>query len=272
VRDSHVIFSNSAFTMNGVPSDMLTTVEVFQGGEGLAIFNDLNRPDGVENVSSFRNRSLVVSIFNSNFTENVVQVGGGAYILSQYTSPVRDSADALMLNFIKCIFEKNSALLGSALEVVELKQNGRQKGMQVSLNNIVVSNNRVVPIDSGVSVSRLDNPAILEICSVNCTISGDSTLSFNSGTALHAEQSVIGIVGNGTFERNVGIYGGAMRLISYSYLIMTSDAKLYLRENTGLLVGGALYVDLLGSQSSSFSFDDCFLYFAYKSFPTTALI
>ena len=31
VRDSHVTFSNSAFTMNGVPSDMLTTVKVFSG-------------------------------------------------------------------------------------------------------------------------------------------------------------------------------------------------------------------------------------------------
>jgi len=138
--------------------------------------------------------------------------------------------------------------------------------MQVSLNNIVVSNNRVVPINSGVSVSRSENPAILEIRSVNCTISGDSTFSFNSGTALHAEQSVIGIAGSVTFGINIGTYGGAMRLVSYSYLIMNQGARLYLWGNTGLLVGGALYIDLLGTQPSSFSSFDCFLHFSYEDF------
>ena len=267
VRDSHVIFSNSIFIRNGIPSDALTTAGVFSvGGGGLAILNDLIRPEGVGNVNSFRNRNLVVNISTSIFTENNIPTGAGAYIRSEYTSPIRDTADALELNFSDCIFEGNSALLGSALEVIELKQNGRYVGMQVSLNNIVVRNNVVVPVNSGVSVSLSDNSAIMDIRSVNCTISGDSTISSNIGTAIHAEQSVIGIAGSVTFENNIGVYGGAIRLISYSYLIMTGGARLYLRENTGRVLGGALYVDFLGSQSSSLLVDDCFLYFTYDDF------
>ena len=267
VRNSHVIFGNCKFIENGVSNDMLISPGMFSaGGGGLALINDLTRPEGMGNVASFHDRNLVVNISDSNFTENGVQAGGGAYILSAYTSPVRDNTDALGLNFVNCIFERNSALLGSALEVFEFKLNGRDIGMQLRLYNVMVIRNRVVPVNSDFSVSLSDNSAIIDIRNSNVTIYGNSTISYNVGTALHAEQSVVGIAGTTTFEKNTGIYGGAMRLIRNSYLIMTRGARLYLRENIGRVLGGALYIDFLGGQSAAFSFDDCFLYFSYDDF------
>ena len=271
VRDSHVMFRNSLYIRNGVPSGMLTAAGAFSiGGGGLAILNDLIRPEGVENVDSFRNRNLVVDVSNSNFTDNSVQAGAGAYIYSVFTSPIRDYEDVLFLNFNNCMFEGNSALLGSALQMFELKPNGLLPGMQVSFNTVLVRNNRIVTstIDSDFTVSLSDNSAILDIRGINFTISGDSTFSDNIGTALLAEQSVVGIAGNVTFEKNTGTYGGAMRLIRNSYLIVTSGSRLYLRENVGRVVGGALYVDLLAGQSpsESFSYDDCFLFFDYNDY------
>ena len=266
VRDSRIMFSYCTFIMNGFPSDVLITRDqVSAAGGGLAIFNDLIRPKGIESINSFRNRNVVVNISNSNFTENRVQAGAGAYIYSVFASPIRE---ILFLDFNNCVFKGNMAYIGSAIYIFETKTNGVFPGMQVSLNTVLVRNNRIVTstINSDFTVSPSHNSAILDIRGINFTISGDSTFSDNIGTALLAEQSVVGIAGNVTFEKNTGTYGGAMRLIRNSYLIVTSGSRLYLRENVGRVVGGALYVDLLGGQSLAFSFDDCFLFFDYDDY------
>ena len=263
VQDSHVVFSNCTFITNGIAGE---ESRYSLGGGGLGLVNDLIRPEGIDTSTSFRNRNLVVTISDSNFTENRVIAGAGAYILSEYTSPIRDSTDALMLIFNNCIFERNIALLGSALEITESKLSGREIGMQVFLHDVIVTSNGIDSINSDIAVSLSNSLAILEIRSVNVTISGNSCFSANSGTAVHARQGVVGITGNVTFDRNTGVYGGAMRLIRSSYLIVTSGARLYFKENIGRLQGGALYVDFPGGQSATFSIDDCFLYFGYNDF------
>ena len=263
VQDSHITFSNCTFLKNGIAGEFRYSSA---GGGGLGLVNDLIMPKRIDTSTSFRNRILVVTISNSNFTENRVQAGAGAYILSGYTSPIRDNKDALMLIFDNCIFERNIALLGSALEIIESKLSGREIGMQVFLHDVIATNNQIVSVNSEVAVSRSDNLAILEIRSVNVTISGNSYFSTNSGTAVHARQGVVGIAGNVTFDRNTGVYGGAMRLIRSSYLIVTSGARLYFKENIGRVQGGALYVDFPGEESAAFSVDDCFLYFGYDDF------
>ena len=263
VRDSHITFNNCTFLNNGIAGDFRSSSA---GGGGLVLVNDLIMPKGIDTSASFRNRNLVVTISNSNFTENRVQAGAGAYILSGYTSPIRDNTDALMLIFDNCIFERNTALLGSALEIIESKLSGREIGMQVFLHNVIATNNRIDSVNSEVAVSRSDNLAILEIRSVNVTISGNSYFTSNNGTAVHARQGVVGIAGNVTFDKNTGVYGGAMRLIRSSYLIVTSGARLYFKENIGRVQGGALYVDFPGDESSAFLVDDCFLYFGYNDF------
>ena len=265
VRDSHVTFSNCTFIRNGIAGVELTGIFSLGGG-GIGLINDLIRPEGIDTFTSFRNRNLVVTVSGSNFTENRVKAGAGAYILSEYTSPLRDSTDALMVVFDNCVFERNIALLGSALDITESKVNGREIGMQVFLHDVCATNNQVVSINSEVAVSHSDNLAILEIHSVNVTISGNSYFSSNNGTAVHARQGVVGIAGNVTFDRNTGVYGGAMRLIRGSYLIVTSGARLYFTGNIGRVQGGALYVDFPGEESAAFPGDDCFLYFSYDDF------
>ena len=265
VRDSHVTFSNCTFIRNGIAGVELTGIFSLGGG-GIGLINDLIRPEGIDTFTSFRNRNLVVTVSDSNFTENRVKAGAGAYILSEYTSPLRDSTDALMVVFDNCVFERNIALLGSALDIIESKVNGREIGMQVFLHDVCATNNQVVSINSEVAVSHSDNLAILEIRSVNVTISGNSHFSSNNGTAVHARQGVVGIAGNVTFDRNTGVYGGAMRLIRSSYLIVTSGARLYFTGNIGRVQGGALYVDFPSGQAAPLSIEDCFLYFGYDDF------
>ena len=263
VHDSHVTFSNCTFTTNG----LITGESNYSlGGGGLGIVNDLIRPNGTDTTTSFSNRNLVVTISDSNFTVNAVIAGAGAYILSEYTSPLRDSTDALMVIFRNCIFERNVAVLGSALDIIENKLSGRNIGMQVSLHDVIVTSNGIESITSDIDPTRSNILATLEIHSVNVTISGNSNFSLNSGTAVYAEQSVVGIAGNVTFDRNTGVYGGAMRLIRSSYLIVTSGARLYFTGNIGRVQGGALYVDFPSGQAAPLSIEDCFLYFGYDDF------
>lgn len=57
------------------------------------------------------------------------------------------------------------------------------------------------------------------------------SLTINIGTALRAESSLIGVNGNITFLRNIGINGGALHLVLYSYLIMNRNSSLKIQQD-----------------------------------------
>ena len=94
---------------------------------------------------------------------------------------------------------------------------------------------------------------------MNVTLSGSTRIRDNSMTGLTASGGVIGIHGNIDFINNTGVFGGAMNLRAFSFLVFTSNSSLRMINNTALVLGGALYVDL----ESNEYFEQCFLYFGH---------
>ena len=102
---------------------------------------------------------------------------------------------------------------------------------------------------------------------MNLTFIGNCSFINNLGTGVRAESSVIGVNGNITFLRNIGINGGALYLVEYSYLIMNRNSSVYFLENEARIEGGAIYVNENGLNSHLIGgFVDCFIHFAYDNF------
>ena len=264
VRDSHVVFSDCTFLRNGFSNEELAifAISAFTaGGAGISIANDLIRPNGYEAPLFTPNRNVSVDLHNCNFSENGALVGGGLAIFSTHISAVGDLSDVSIFRLSGCSFRNNSAFIGAALSVFEFKLSGRFLGIQVQATNLTVMHNRGIVTVAG---SRFENPSAIDLHFVNFTLRGDSHISFNKATGLQNTNGVLGVVGNVTFESNVGVRGGALNLFSFSYLIVTGDSKVHFIKNIGNDQGGAIFVTV-GSLGGN-QVDDCFLFFGYEDF------
>ncbi len=270
VRNTYIGIDNCSFLENGFSHEqVLTDMEIAfaGGGAGVAIVQDLSRPDFQEQPISSFNRNLLVEILNSYFIANGARgVGGGMLFYSFQAPGVRGLSDVSRLLVSNCIFRENSAPIGAAIWMIDQKLNGRNPGALVELRDIRVEQNNARPLNSTIAVSQ-DNAAVTDFRGLNVSISGTCYFRDNLGTGLQASGSTIGIDVNATvyFERNSGVFGGAMTFLFYSYLILNANSSLYVRYNVGKSQGGAFYINLIGSNSAAF-FDDCFLYFSYDDF------
>ena len=268
VHDSHVVFRDCNFFRNGFPFEDLATLSgtaFTTGAAGMAIVNDLIRPTGYEASLFIHNRSVSVDLQNCDFSENGAIVGGGLTIYSTYTSAVGDLSDVSTFQLSGCTFRNNSAFSGAALTVTELKLSGRLAGIQVQATDLTVVNNRGITSDFGTTLAAADNPSAIDLRAVNFTLRGDSNISFNKATGLTSILAVVGVVGEVTFESNVGVFGGALNLFTFSYLIVTRDSEVRFLNNYGSIQGGAIFVSLPGSLGGG-NTDDCFLYFGYEDY------
>ena len=159
-----------------------------------------------------------------------------------------------------CIFMRNKALIGSALLIYERKSSGLDVGMQVSIKDTDFIKNEILTADQDAIITISQSAGTVDIRNVNVTFYGNCSFTNNIGSALRAESSVIGMNGNITFLRNIGINGGALHLVVYSYLIMNRNSSVYFIENEARLDGGAIYINQNGLNSHLIGgFVDCFI-------------
>ncbi len=270
VRDSYIQFNNCSFVLNGntyeeVMADLFGSFAT--GGGGMLIAQELYRPGLTEQPSAGPNRNLLMEISDSFFITNGARIGGGVIFYSLEAAGISGLADTARLLFDNCTFEYNMAPIGAAMWLTDRKLNGRLNlGPLVELRDVRLERNIARPVNFTIATAQ-DNAAVADIRGLNITISGTSYFTDNLGTGLQASGSLVGISANAIvyFERNSGVFGGAMTMLFYSYLILERNSSLYLRENVAKSQGGAFYVNLIGSNSASF-FDDCFLYFSYNDF------
>ncbi len=251
VRNTHVIFDGCHFEKSAV-----------------AFFNDIRLPQAIAYTPYPPNRNTTISILNSNFTNNVAQGLNSTLILfSNYYSAVNHISEVVHIYIDKCNFKENRAFVGSAMIIYERKFNGLDVGMQVSIKDTDFINNEIINADQDAIVTISQSAGTIDIRNVNLTFSGNCSFINNLGTGIRAESSVIGVNGSVTFLRNIGIYGGALYLVEYSYLIMNSNSSVYFIENEARIEGGAVYVNENGLNSHLIGgFIDCFIHFAYDNF------
>lgn len=270
VTDCRVAFQNTTFFSNGyVSEEVLSLPDAFfvEGGGAVGIFNDLIVPEThAADNSPYHNNTI--EFLDTSFTANGAELGGAVFVQSLFTLSVAQSSDAAALKFICCTFTRNSALFGSAMWVYEAKTTAMdQIGLQIELQDLVATNNMAGALNAAISRRPQDNSAVFNIVSANVTFTGTrTTISNNEGTALQVSSSLVGILGSTLImDNNVGVFGGALNIIQFSYLIVTSGSELLIRRNQARIQGGAIYTNLLGSSSIVFN-DDCFLHFEYLNF------
>jgi hypothetical protein len=249
--DIHVVFDDCAFDKSAI-----------------AFFNDARQPENVTNTNpgSF-SRNVTFSVLNSNFTNSVeIFAGSTLLIYSNYFSEII-SKSVLNVFIDRCIFRENRATVGSAMAIYENKINGFSLGMQVSIKDSHFVNNKAITTNQDAMFAVSQSASTVDIRNVNLTLYGNCSFVGNIGTGIKAESSVIGVSGNVTFLRNTGINGGALALITYSYLIMNRKSSIYFVENVARIGGGAIYVNENTAGSYRIGgFVDCFIHFAYDDF------
>ena len=251
VLNTHVTFNKCHFEKSAV-----------------AFFNDVCLPRSIAYDPYPPNRNTTISLLNSNFTNSIaLGINSTLIIFSNYYSAVRSLSEVVMVYIDGCIFKSNQAFVGSAMIIYERKIYGLDVGMQVLVKDTDFINNEILTADQDAIVTISQSAGTIDIRNVNLTLHGNCSFINNVGTAIRAESSVIGINGNITFLRNIGINGGALHLVLYSYLIMNRNSSIYFIENEARIEGGAIYVNQNGLNSHLIGgFVDCFVHFAYNNF------
>ncbi len=264
-RNTLIEFYNCEFVANGITQAELDTFQTV-GGAGLGITTGIVRPlnEQITPPHVFHNLNTSIRVQSSRFLRNVVPFGAGIYYYSLLKSAVSNLTDVVYFYIKDCQFNRNSAYLGSAMQVWELKFHGAYPGTQFQLIDTTITQNAIVTTDANGAQSILQSTGVVDIRYMNMTMHGNCVIKENFGTALRAESSLVGIVGNVTFNSNIGIRGGAMFLTTYTYLIVLSNASLYLLNNIARDSGGAIYSNFLGLNSYIIGgSSNCFLAFNY---------
>ena len=249
---------DSTFLQNGIANYVYTNYndsERFKSdGQGITFIQDISFPSVHRPVLPVTYGANSYKIRNCKFLGNKARLGGAVSFFSRYISI---SSNTTTLEIDTCHFENNSALYASAVQLLEEKYTATQLGTQFVLNDCTFHNNVLVG-NSDTIISTLEGSGIIEMVSVNATLSGNNTFSNNTGSGIRMTTSILNIVNETTFINNSGVYGGGIAVVSNSYIVLHAGSTLRFTSNEAFVAGGAMFVQLLSP--SPISYFDCFLF------------
>ena len=253
VQNTHVVVDDCLFNESAV-----------------AFFNDARLPLNIEYPLLQSERDVSLSFTNSIFVNNnlnTVITSSALLVSSNNYFPQNDISKVVKMYIDQCFFTGNRAFVGAAILIYEYKINGFNIGIQISIKDTDFISNEIVNFDRDATITISQSAGIVDIRNVNLTLQGNCAFVDNTGTALRAQSSLVGVDGNITFLRNIGINGGALHLVSYAYLIMNRNSSIYFIENKARIGGGAIYVNEDGIDSYPIGgYQDCFIHFTYDNF------
>ena len=112
----------------------------------------------------------------------------------------------------------NQGFVGAAMTIYEYRINGFGISIQISIRDTNFINNDIITANRDATITISQSAGIVDIRNVNLTLSGNCSFIDNAGTRLRAESSLVGVNGNVTFLRNIGINGGALYLVTFNEL------------------------------------------------------
>ena len=198
-----------------------------------------------------------VTIFNSDFSNNIGITGGGLHIDLDYITP-------MLIEINNATFLNNSAFLGAGLYLVEntvIVQPNRELNVSV-INSSFLQNTPICKMifESSVSlpcsgVIYLSNKVRLELRGKVIFINNSaSALELHSSEVYFAPQTLV------TFKNNTSDFGGAIALYDCSYLIINYNVTILFLNNSAQYKGGAIYAEKCHSNEQPTSHTSfCFL-------------
>ena len=200
------------------------------------------------NSSPIQNR---VSFHNIEFITNSALYGGGTAVSASHSAGCSKLND--MIKFDHCLWDKNSARYGSAVDISPLEADTLSNGFYPVplfteckfISNWV--NRTVMPSQKGTKFIHLGSFTVTKF-----TVQFGHQVFFreHNTTPLHVTSGTISFQPNTTawFDRNYGINGGAIALYGFSSLQVQDDSLFKFTYNTASEVGGAIYYHPLDQQ------------------------
>lgn len=245
---NHILFRNVILREN--------KCELYGGGGidiGFTLVNNLSTADNS------------VDFDNCTFQQNRAFFGGGVALYSSESDRKMNNS----VTFSNCIWQENIAYYGSALDIapqlIATPTNGDQP--KITFKNVTVrSNTRHMSTyneihSKNILTRKRLGPGRGTFIVAGQTIMFEGTVEFSSnmGSAVYAVSSILEFAPgtNATFTNNSGLNGGAIALIGYSALKLTTSITVSMFNNSAAL-GGAIYHESFDKHDYLFS-HNCFL-------------
>lgn len=201
-------------------------------------------------------------LINVSFNENCAKLGGGiSYYSNRGRRGLSDNMNNTMV-FDSCIFKKNRAHIGSAVEM------GPNMFFKLTTGYTIIPTFKDCIFSSNfVNISRSDSQKTPGFGTIytslsNIRFSGHNLFESNTDTAVYTINSMVDCRNSSmTFINNTGLQGGALALIGSS-TITVGPNNYEFTNNTAIHQGGAIYVlltditDFLTSRSCFIQYHD----------------
>ena len=258
VTNSTISISDCDFVSNGLMfAERLKNQSSVQGGGGVALFTDTPKLNTVIKLSQELKNNITFN--NCKFNSNFGLVGGGLRLFNKHLTPTR-----VYLVFENCSFYNNTGIIGAAMVLLENLGTSSDSHFDLQVIDSNITNNQIL-LYSDFDVNAPTSLAgIMSFGAARVSMSGKVMFSNNNGTSFSAIQTLLKISSGAevSFCNNTGEYGGAMRLVSYSQIVIMDNSTLSFIGNSASAKGGAVYVDLTAQTIvASTGYQDCFLYF-----------
>ena len=198
-----------------------------------------------------------LKLLSCNFENNTE---GGVNIIS---SEIRAENDVQAIFFTDCSWTGNHATeYGAAVHIMaEIIVSGiRSPYPSVIFTNCTFSSNKMLPIKTARNnlVTQVNTVGTFYSNVLSVVFEGITVFADNTGTALYLSSCItsFGAGSNVTFSSNYGTNGGAIALISRSYLYLNGSSNFSFVNNTATHFGGAIYFH---SVDTVFN-EPCFIY------------
>ena len=223
------------------------------GGGGLQVGY---MQDGYQMEDTIIENSILLT--NCMFERNAAEYGGGTDIVS--TQGVAEFAQN-KLNFSKCTWSKNSAILGLAIDIYVAQReifSGKHALPSLVFANCEFSQNRANEFSNFI----VNNPrSAFVVSGFKVQFQGELKFKRNAGSAIEATSTILDFQANCTakFIGNIGITGGALQLKGLTLINIRDHSHFLFVNNTADRTGGAIYVET-NDKHSFFSPDSsCFV-------------
>ena len=252
---SYIVIDDCSFEENGFEDLFSRDMFIHSIGGAIAIIMNIEYNNELEgNVEEVQPNVILVT--NTSFIENRGYWSAGVFVYG-LNSPLTTIENENQVIFSDCEFSENIATLSPVITAVEKKFDAFEPGVQLHLHNIKISDNKVSQLQQ---INQEAHDAIITLASINVTISGESIFSNNKASPLLSDKSIINFKDNIRFENNSATSGGAIVVLTDSYLVIKNNTNLSFVNNLATSYGGAIYF-IRSGPGIEISDSGCFMWF-----------
>ena len=236
-----VTIKSTNFSSNVVDSNFSVGTHTSGSGAKVSFESD----DSIEND---------VIVQDCTFYNNSADVGGGVSVSAN--GNCRNSSTVNRMNFTKCIFVKNHADYGAAMDLYKQSNLLDFKKVIVTVLDCSFLQNGI-PYDN----SYIRSFSVVNVNGLPTSFTGTTIFSGSIGTPLAIKNTGTDLLDHSTlnFTQNTGYNGGALAFTSSGHLTVHDDTQVIFLNNSASVKGGAIFWEYFDQHFTLYNSQQCFL-------------